>query len=131
MKGRLEQRVTGASGCLVALLIGVITAGFVAFTNTVLGGAKIDLREEWSVFHFQALIVAAPFGVLALSPVNTKATWLTAALLTALFWGLLLAVGFAQRGTGANIGLGGLMMLSPLIIIAGAFAVDFVVKRSK
>lgn len=132
MNGSSDRRLAGNSGCILALGIGVVTVTSVTGAFSLLTGAELNLDEEWSIFLFQMLLVAAPFGFLALAGVTAKAPWIAGAILTATFWGLYLADGLARRGAGgANIGLGLLMLLSPLMIGAGAFAVHAVTRRNR
>lgn len=84
----------------------------------MLTGAHLNLADEWAVFLFQMLVVATPFFLLALLGVRARTPWLVGIALTAAFWGLLLYVGVTSYGdgTGANIGLGLLMLASPFVI---------------
>ena len=123
-----DAHFTGNNGCLVALLIGLGTVGGTA----LLTGASLNIRQEWGVLVFQVLFVAAPFGALATARESGRAAWLTAVALTVIFWGLMVADALVRRGAGgADIGLGLLMLLSPLIVTGGAFAAGAVAKRRR
>ena len=104
----------------------VVNGGF-----SVVTGADLNLSEEWGVFLFQVLLVAAPFGLLAVAGVGGRWPWGVALVLTAMFWGIYLAVALSSRGdgTGANIGLGLLMLGSPVIVVAAGFLTAKVTKR--
>ena len=128
MHGPLEQRLTGISGCSLALLIGAVTVAIAQGTFWIFTGKALSLQEEWGRLLFWAVFVAAPFCFLALSRLNAKTPWITAAILTAMLWGLVVASRLA-RPNDASIGLGLLMMISPLIVTAGAFAADLVARR--
>jgi hypothetical protein len=112
-------------GCLAAPLIGAATAATVALSFSLLTGRPLDLDQEWAVFLFQALIVAAPFALLALAGIRRRAPWLVAGALTLTLWGYYLFEGVSYQwhpdGSGANIGLGLLLLVSPLFIAGAAF----------
>jgi hypothetical protein len=88
MTSPAERFLTGNAGCLFALSIGFTTIGLLAGGSSLLTGADLNLKEEWGVFLFQALLVAAPFGALATARESARTPWLTAAVLTAMFWSL-------------------------------------------
>jgi hypothetical protein len=79
------------------------------------------------VLLFQAGVVAAPFLLLSLVGTRDKIPWLVAALLTLGFWGYLLFDGVRYHWTGdtsgANIGLGLIMLVSPLLISGAAMGI--------
>ncbi len=113
---------------MIALVIGFAIVGGVSF----LTGNLYNLDEELGVLLFNVLVVAAPFAVLAMARESGRAAWLTAVGLTGAFWGLLVADMLIRRGAGgANIGLGLLMLLSPLVITAGAFGAAVLAKRRR
>ena len=78
--------------------------------------------EEWPILLFQVLIAAAPFGILARRGVRAKLPWLVAAVLTVCLWSAFFySVWLAARlQTGANIGMGLLLLASPFIIAGAA-----------
>lgn len=118
-------------GCLIAILIGIGTVALVNL-DMILEGDGSDFREEWAVLLTQVIMVAAPFAVLAIMPNSGRAAWLTAAALTALFWTLpVLDQVVRKGGGGANIGLGLFMLMSPLLVLGGAFAAKAMVKPSR
>ena len=108
------------SGCVLALGIGLITVTvFYGVSSFVFGPPRGGIAsEEWPILLFQVLFAGAPFGVLALKGVRAKMPWLVALVLTICFWGALFySVWLAARDqTGANIGMGWLMIASPLFI---------------
>ena len=86
-------------------------------------GAPLDLSDEWGVLLFQVLLVAAPFALLARAGLHTPAAWGAAFVVTLIFWGLLIASAVAAQrdGTGANIGMGLLMLVSPVFVAGAGF----------
>lgn len=78
----------------------------------------LSLWDDASVF--QVLIASATFILLALLGVSARRPWIVALYLTVGFWTFYAyVITRPYQGGGANIGLGILMMLSPLPI-AGA-----------
>jgi len=66
-------------------------------------------------------LIAAPFGLLALQRISEHRPWIVAAALTLLFWSLPVADALIRQGRGgANIGLGLFLLVSPLVVTAGA-----------
>lgn len=127
-KSAVQHFAKSTLGCLIAILIGI---GTVALVNVdmILAGDRSDFTEEWAVLLAHVIMVAAPFAVLAIIPNSGWAAKLTAAALTALFWTLPLLDQAVRRGEGgANIGLGLIMLISPLLILGGAFAAKAAVK---
>ncbi len=107
------------SGLVIALVIGVVV---VAICNTlwaVIGGFPLlSLWDDASIF--QVLIASAPFLLLALLGISARRPWVVALILTVAFWAFYAyVITRPYEGGGANIGLGILMMFSPLPI-AGA-----------
>jgi hypothetical protein len=95
--------------------------GFSALT-----GRPLDLAAERGVLLFQVAIVAAPFLLLALAGTRDKLPWLVAFALTLALWGYLLFDGvryhWSGDTSGANIGLGLILLVSPLVIAGAAMA---------
>lgn len=104
-----------AVGIAAALGIGVAV---VAACNTVwaiAGGFPIaTLWDEGS--PAQVLLASFPYLVLAIFGITARRPWFTGLCLTAAFWGYYLWDITHYEGGGANIGLGILMMLSPIPI---------------
>jgi hypothetical protein len=125
----------GPIGCAYAIAIGVLTVALVSGSFSVLTGQPLNLAEEWSVFLFQMLIVAAPFGLLALMGVGNRLPWLVGLSLTLALWGYSLFDGVSYQwhpdGSGANIGLGLIMLVSPLFIAAACLSAYAWQRRSK
>jgi len=111
-------------GCIVALAFGfVIVAIFYGVCAIVIGGPRGGLSwEEWPFLLVQILIAGAPFGVLVVKRIKAKLPWLVAGILTLCFWSMLAySVSQAARDeTGANIGMGWTMLVSPLVIAGAA-----------
>lgn len=106
-------------GIIFALTIGVVV---VAMSNAAWSIARnrpvLSLWDEASIF--QVLIASAAFAPLALLGVSARRPWIVALCLTVGFWTFYAyVITRPYTGGGANIGLGILMMFSPLPI-AGA-----------
>jgi hypothetical protein len=111
------------NGCLVSLGIGLLTVSLVIGGIYLSGGRAPDLSEEGGFLLLYVLMVSAPFLLLTATGVTAKLPWAVGCALTALFWGyLFLDVVLINRGNGANIGLGLLGLVWPLIVAGGAFA---------
>ncbi len=119
MRTRLQQRPILFA---LALSIGLVTVVAVHGFFWLATGKTLNLADEWGNFLAHILIAAAPFGLLALAGIRNRAAWLVGLALTAAFWGYYLFVGIRYQlsgdRSGANIGLGLVMLLSPLIISA-------------
>lgn len=125
-----EKNLQGGRGCVAALLIGVLTIGAVSLGQYLLQPLiGFYFREAWGVLLFQSLIVAAPFGLYALTGVGQKSIWITAFILSSFLWGLFAFGALQGDAIGANIGVGFLMMASPLGIAAGAPALVSAIRR--
>ncbi len=115
----LTQRSTGPSriGCVFALAL--IFAPAIAVTLWVgqLPG------EEWPFALFYGVLLALPFGYLALDGTKNRLPLLVVIVLTALFWGALIVstVNGARDQTGVNFGMGLIMLASPLVTTLGAW----------
>lgn len=112
----------GPIGCVIALAIGVLTVVLVEGAFVLLTDITLNLAEEWLTFLIQMAIVSAPFVLLAGLGIRNKLPWIVGLSLTAAFWGYYLFEGVSYRwhpdGSGANIGLGLIMLLSPIPIAA-------------
>ena len=110
------------AGCFLALAIGPVVAGGTAIAFALLTGRS--LGEEWV---WQALLISIPFIAVALTGTLRKAPWLVGLALTLALWGYALYDGVSYQwhpdGTGANIGLGLIMLVSPVFITAICLAV--------
>lgn len=124
MSGPSHQRLTGISGCLVALLIGIVTIALVRISLWRLTGEVPDLQAKWAAWLFWAVLVAAPFSYLALKGVGANVPWITAAILTAAYWGVFLALPLVRPHDRNDLGAILLMLLYPVFIIASALAAD-------
>ena len=102
----------------------IVVANAVVFS--IVTGNALNLQEEWGVLLWQVLIVAAPFGLMALFGIRDRSAWLLGIILTALPWGYYLYDGIRYQlsndTSGANIGLGLILMVSPIFISIACFA---------
>jgi hypothetical protein len=112
---------------LGALAIGVLTIGTVTSSFSLLTGRPLNLAEEWFNFLVQMGIVAAPFALMALAGIGNKWPWLAGLGLTLALWGYYLFEGVSYQwhpdGSGVNIGLAMIMLLSPIPITATCLGV--------
>ena len=108
---------------LAALAIGIMTITLVNGLLSAWTPVALNLRDEWPIYLLQAAIVAFPFVILAFFEQTSKLVWVFGLALTAAFWGYYLFDGLNDTGEGANIGLGLLLLISPLIITGACFLV--------
>ncbi|MEA3017817.1 MAG: hypothetical protein QOI38_2539 [Sphingomonadales bacterium] len=111
----------GPRGCFAALAVGPLTVASVCAV-LLLAGGSLDLSEEWAVLAYQAIMASAPFLLLAGSGVTARAPWVVGLAVHILLWGALLLDPILRDGGGANIGLGLIMLLSPVIVGGAALA---------
>ncbi|TFI56842.1 hypothetical protein E2493_18015 [Sphingomonas parva] len=106
----------------MALVIGPLVAFGSAIAFSLLTGRSLNLAEEWTVLIWQAISVSIPFIVVAVTGTKKKAPWIVGLVLTLTLWGYYLVEGVSYQwhpdGSGANIGLGLIMLVSPLVITA-------------
>jgi hypothetical protein len=123
MEGLSQFPPASPTGCLLAPVIGFITVAGVNGGFALATGADLNLAEEWGVFLFQMLLVAVPFALLGIAGLRSRLSWGVSLALTAMFWVIYLADGLSSwgDGTGANIGLGLLMLVSPAFVTAAGF----------
>ncbi len=79
------------------------------------GGRPFDLRGDWGFYLVELLLVAIPFGLLAITGIRTLLPWLVGLALTLALWGYFV-FDMATGPPGANFGLGLIIILSPIII---------------
>ena len=122
-----DQDGPSLGGCALAVLIGPAIVGGDALAFSALTGRPLSLSAESGVLLFQVLLVAAPFLILSLAGTRDRLPWLTALVLTLALWGYSLFDGVRYQwsgdASGANIGLGLVMLVSPLFIAGAALAV--------
>jgi len=106
-------------GFVAAAIIGVSVVGASNTVWAIMTGSP--LRSLWDdASPVQVLIASAPFMLLALLGVQARRPWIVALSLTFAFWSYYTYVTTRPYdGGGANIGLGILMLFSPMPI-AGA-----------
>jgi len=92
-----EARDPGLVGCGAALAIGVLTIMASTLAFSLLTGRAPDLGDEWPVFLFQMLIVAAPFAALALAGARGRLPWAVGLALTLAFRGYALFEGVSYQ----------------------------------
>jgi hypothetical protein len=106
-------------------------AGGIAIAFSLLTGRS--LSQEWGIIAVQALLVSVPFVAVALTGTLRKAPWLVGLALTVGLWGYFLYEGVSYQwhpdGTGADIGLGLIMLASPVVITAICLGVHWLQRR--
>jgi hypothetical protein len=78
------------------------------------------LFEDWHGFAFHVVIVAVPFVMLTLYGVHAWQAWLAGTAITAIVSGYFLYQGLTYRGGGADLFLGLVILVSPLVVLGGA-----------
>ena len=123
----VDEEAPNALGCSIALLIGPVVAFGTALLHSILIRRPFDWGAEAYVLSFEALMVAAPFLLIAMTGTRYKLAWLTAFTLTFAFWGYLLFDGvryhWSGDTSGADIGLGLIMLASPIVITAATMGI--------
>jgi hypothetical protein len=122
-----DTEVMSPAGCLIALALGPVFAIGTAVAFSLLTRRSLNWSEEWGVYAFQSLLVSVPFIAVAVTGTLKKAPWITGLAFTVLLWGYYLYSGVSYQwhpdGTGANIGLGLMMLISPIFITAACIGV--------
>ena len=120
------------TGCAAAIGIGVLTVLLVLGGLWLVLGELPGLGEEWGIIGLWVLWIAAPFGLLALAGIRTRLPWLVGIILTVVLWGYFVADPFLRgdEDPGANIGLGWVIIVSPIIIAAVSFVAARLAKRA-
>jgi hypothetical protein len=103
---------------LMAILIGVCTVALELTTLYVDNPSSILWVDELPIIIIQIGFVAAPFLILAAMGESQKTPWLLGLGLTFSLWGFYLYDGLSRRGdgTGVNLGLVLVMLVSPILI---------------
>lgn len=109
-------------GMVAALVIGTAV---VATCNTVWAIAEgLPITTLWDENSLvQVLIASLPYIVLATLGITARRPWIAALCLTAAFWGYYLWDITNNEETGANIGLGILMLFSPIPITGASLVI--------
>jgi hypothetical protein len=117
-----DYLISLVTGILLAYCIAVATVAAVNVTIPLMAGREIEFppKEEWGILLLHIAMIAFPFGLLALAHVWKPLPWIIGILMTAAFWGLVVYSAVTSTGD-PNIGLGVLMLFSPLIILGGVF----------
>lgn len=114
-----DSRASAWKRLLVGLFAIGIGPSLIAAVIAILSwqaGAIPDLSEEESILAVNAAIISFPFVVIALLGTTQKAPWLVGLALTLALWGYALYDVLVGPFEGANIGLGLLVVSSPIII---------------
>jgi hypothetical protein len=120
-----------AAGLIAALAIGLMV---VLACNTVFAiTGRLAVGEIWAEESPAQLAAASlPYLTLAACGVSARRAWITALCLTAAFWGYYFWSIARYQGGGADIGLGILMLFSPIPITGGSmFALVAFAERRK
>lgn len=100
----------------LAITIGVFAVTLSVVIPAILRGNTIVLAGNWGILGVNAMIAAAPFIGLAIGNIRQPRAWTIALVLTVLLWGYYIADPFLRGAGDANIGLGILMLISPVPI---------------
>lgn len=107
------------AGCLFSLAIGAgVVIGITAIVSD-LGRILADSYERQAVL-FQIALAVSPFALLTICGIDARRPWLVGLAWTLMFWGYYWYSVETYNGGGADIGLGFIMMLSPLIVALAA-----------
>lgn len=103
---------------LIAIAIGLITVVIFNGTVMIVGGIPRHLEFEIIISVIQVILVSIPFLLNAFLNIRLVASWIVGIALTSSLWGYFLYYVISHRGdgSGANIGLGLLICISPIII---------------
>lgn len=118
-----------AVGVLAALLLGL---GVVGACDTVWAFSRgRPLATLWGAESLsQVLLASAPYLALAAGGVVARRPWFVGLALTCSFWGFyLVEINRPYEGGGANIGLGILMLYSPIPIFVGSVIAALTLRR--
>lgn len=115
---------------LLSLGLGV---GIVAAHNFLYSGLTgRPFSYSHDVEPVNAAIIALPFLLLTVFRVRRLKAWLSGVVVTIILWGYALYRGVAYQwnpdGTGADIGLGILLTMSPIFVLGAALATSAVIK---
>ncbi len=116
---------------IIALSIGVGVVAAKAALFTSLTGRPLVFSGD--VAPVNALLVAIPYIGLALAGATRLLPWIVGLALTLSLWGYALYSGVSYQwnpGSGANIGLGLMMLVSPFIILPVVLGVHAVQRRA-
>ena len=121
--------MTRLPAILTALGLGIAVVA-VAFGTESLANDGFTLRgfiDSLPYFLILALWIAVPFLILALARVRARAPWIAGVALTVAAWAFFFFAAYAltDPAEGANIGLGMLAMVSPVIITVICVAIAF------
>lgn len=103
-------------GCPLALAIAASFVVAVAAGHSYIS-ARPFLHHGWRYYLAELCIIAVPFAALVVTRTRDWLAWALAVLLTAAVWGWHLHD--LSQNTGANIGLGIIMMLVAPVVISG------------
>ena len=121
----IHRQVNATRGVLYAALLGIIVPLAGNGIISIVSEAPLDFKNEWAVFLFQCIIIFLPFFLISAAGVSTLLSWTVGLVLTLSLWGYALADALLRRGTGtgANIGLGLMVIASPVVISVVCLAV--------
>ena len=79
--------------------------------------------EEWPFQLFQGVLLAIPFGYLAIGGTRDWLPWSVASLLTVLIWGAYIVsiISSARDHSGVNFGMTLVMLMSPFVTTLAAW----------
>lgn len=103
----------------LAVAIGVAVVTMVNGAFWLLGDVKFHVSSYLAIWGTDIVTVSAPFVLLALMRVSSKTPWMVGFVMTVMLWGYYLYDGLrgdTEGNVGANIGLGLIILVSPIVI---------------
>jgi hypothetical protein len=113
------------TGCVAALAL-VLVPGLVSSVLRRTPG------EDWPFALFEGMLLAIPFGYLALEGSKAWLPWIVAMVLTIFFWGAVIAsvIASVRDRSGVNFGIAFVMLAAPFVVTAAAWFAVQATKRS-
>lgn len=116
---RLQHQRSTLFLLIMAIAIGIFVVATVNGILWLFGGVEYHMKSYIWLFSVDIATVSAPFILLALLHIHSKQAWLMGMAMTLLLWGYYLFDGLrgdTEGNVGANIGLGLIILVSPVII---------------
>ncbi|HWT13703.1 MAG TPA: hypothetical protein VN231_13190 [Allosphingosinicella sp.] len=105
---------------LVAIAIGLSTGILFRVSISIIDQTPINITKGFPAFLFHVVLVSIPFLLLAFLEIRAKLPWVVGIVFTAALW-IYVVYDFSVRradGSGANIGMGLILLVSPIFVSA-------------
>ena len=111
-EAKLTSNEPSRLGCLSATILAFVPLIAFAWADSE------QLSDEWIPLILGGLMLALPFGYLALDGTKARLPWVVAIGLTAIFWGALIVSAWiaGRNQSGVNFGMVFVMLSSPFVI---------------